>query len=93
VYSLHCLCGTRTDQGEESENEINVTFSGPTHPSEKLAVRKQALRHVAWYGCDTGSMGLITVEENAFLCKKKVGHEHVRNRRIQGKVYSVVGMI
>jgi hypothetical protein len=56
--------------GVGSENEINVFFSGPTHPSEKLAVRKQALRRVAWYGCDAGSMGLISVEKNAFLCKK-----------------------
>jgi hypothetical protein len=28
-----------------------------------------------------------------FYAQKKIGREHVPNRRIQGKVYSVVGMI
>jgi hypothetical protein len=33
---------------------------------------KQALRRVAWYGCDAGSMGLTIVEKNAFLCKRSL---------------------
>ena len=69
MHSLHCLCGTRTDQGVGSENEINFIFFGPTHHSEKIRVRKHALELVAWYGGNTGSMRLNRVEKNAFSCK------------------------